>query len=65
MTIDCETSLVINADRAICEITLNRPPARNAWNARMGDEFALALNEAEGDDAVKVARGCSHIRACA
>jgi len=34
-------------------ITLNRPDRMNAWNARMGREFELALEEASADDLVR------------
>src|SRR5579863_1282 len=41
------------ADR-VATITLNRPDKLNAWTARMEQEVRAAMNEAEGDENVRV-----------
>lgn len=53
MRTDFET-LLVNVDGPICEVTLNRPEVRNAWNALMHHEFDRMLDEAADDDDVKV-----------
>lgn len=39
----------------VAVVTLNRPDRLNAWTARMEAEYRAALEEAEGDPAVRVA----------
>lgn len=46
-------TLIVKTDGPICEITLNRPEVRNAWNAQMHADYDEALNEAADDDAIK------------
>jgi enoyl-CoA hydratase/carnithine racemase len=47
-----DTVLVSHAD-GVATITLNRPERMNAWNAQLSRELSQALDEADGDDAVR------------
>ena len=47
------TQIKISREGAVMVITLNRPDAMNAFTAVMKDEMIAALDEADGDDAVR------------
>jgi len=47
-------TLLVNVDGHICDVTLNRPEVRNAWNAQMHADFDEMLNEASDDEDVWV-----------
>ena len=47
-------TLLVKVDGPVCEVVLNRPQARNAWNAQMHQDFDEVLNEATDDSAIKV-----------
>lgn len=49
---DPETILLTRSDGALT-ITLDRPEALNAWNARLGEELLAAITEAAADDEVR------------
>jgi enoyl-CoA hydratase/carnithine racemase len=40
-------------DAGVATVTLNRPERLNAWNAQLARELSLALDAADGDDAVR------------
>jgi enoyl-CoA hydratase/carnithine racemase len=46
--------LLIDTDKRVRTLTLNRPQARNALSAALRDQFFAALADAEADDAVDV-----------
>jgi len=47
-------TLLVKVDGPICEVTLNRPESRNAWNAQMHKDYDELLNEASDDDSINV-----------
>jgi enoyl-CoA hydratase/carnithine racemase len=47
-------TLIVKVDGPICEVILNRPEARNAWNAQMHADYDHALDEAADDASIKV-----------
>jgi enoyl-CoA hydratase/carnithine racemase len=40
-------------DDGVATVTLNRPERLNAWNTQLARELSMALDEADGDDAVR------------
>ena len=46
--------ILIAVDDGVMTITLNRPERLNAWTSQMGDALIGALDQADGDDAVRV-----------
>jgi len=47
-------TVILEKEDGIAVLTLNRPETLNAWNAEMQTEGVAALEEVDGDDAVKV-----------
>ncbi len=47
-------TLLVDIDRGVATVTLNRPEARNALNSRMGFELGHAFATFEADDSVRV-----------
>lgn len=45
--------ILIAVQDGVMTVTLNRPERLNAWTAQMGDELIGALDQADGDDAVR------------
>src|SRR4030095_11218170 len=56
-------TLIVKIDGPICEVILNRPEARNAWNAQMHADYDHVLDEAADDASIKVVtlRGAGRI----
>ena len=46
-------TIIVAIEDGICQITLNRPEALNALNARLWSELIAALEEADADDRVR------------
>jgi enoyl-CoA hydratase/carnithine racemase len=46
-------TIVVDVDRGVTTITLNRPEQRNAINLKMQQELFAAIRDAESDDAVR------------
>jgi 2-(1,2-epoxy-1,2-dihydrophenyl)acetyl-CoA isomerase len=47
-------TVILDRRGAELRITLNRPDAMNAWDRQLGSELLAAVEEAAGDDAVRV-----------
>ena len=45
--------IIVEVDRQVATLTLNRPERRNAWTRRMGIEIREALQAADADDGVR------------